>query len=282
MFRTTPAGSVQPSGNMTPSLRGKKQSPESMIGNSDGRYAPMGNTSSVIDGEPSHAPRALLLRIWRAVFPAVIGNIPQTPADMLSHLWIPIPRSPVVKSCLHPTAQIGRPVSLNDASGLTILTVSPPGSVSIRQDFFWKRVAFHPLFQGCPAVGFPTRISIRNSFEDGESQRSPKRRLKCRHSPRSKENSPVGSDRHLADRHRAVPDLLPTQGDSLLGSWHRGTGRAIAFQSHCHARKSPSRVIDARSSERPLCSTSQPANIASGVMLQMKQMQEPLSRPSAI
>ena len=51
------------------------------------------------------------------------------------------PRSPVVKSCLHPTAQIGSPVSLNDASGLTILTVSPPGSVSIRQDFFWERAA---------------------------------------------------------------------------------------------------------------------------------------------
>lgn len=133
---------------------------------------PWGTPPPLSTAMPSHAPRALLLRIWRAVFPAVIGNIPQTPADMLSHLWIPIPRSPVVKSCLHPTAQIGRPVSLNDASGLTILTVSPPGSVSIRQDFFWKRVAFHPLLmlsQGCPAVGFPTRISIRNSFEDGES-----------------------------------------------------------------------------------------------------------------
>lgn len=47
---------------------------------------PMGNTSSVIDGEPSHAPRALLLRIWRAVFPAVIGNIPQTHADVQKHL----------------------------------------------------------------------------------------------------------------------------------------------------------------------------------------------------
>ena len=60
-------GSVQPSGNMTPSLRGKKQSPMSDYGHSDGRYAPIGNTSSVIDGEPSHALRALLLRIWRAV-----------------------------------------------------------------------------------------------------------------------------------------------------------------------------------------------------------------------
>lgn len=29
----------------------QKQSPESMFGNSDGRYAPMGNTSSVIDGD---------------------------------------------------------------------------------------------------------------------------------------------------------------------------------------------------------------------------------------
>jgi len=68
-------------------------------------------------------------------------RLPQTHADVLKHLWLPIPRSPVVKSCLHPTAQIGRPVSLNDASGLTILTVSPPGSVSIRQDFFWERAA---------------------------------------------------------------------------------------------------------------------------------------------
>ena len=32
--------------------KGKKQSPKSnLVGNSDGRYAPMGNTSSVIDGE---------------------------------------------------------------------------------------------------------------------------------------------------------------------------------------------------------------------------------------
>ena len=43
---------------------------------------------------------------WRAVFQAVIGNIPQTPADMLSHLWIPIPRSPVVKSCLQSASRI--------------------------------------------------------------------------------------------------------------------------------------------------------------------------------
>ena len=35
-------GSVQPSGNMTPSLRGKKQSPMSDYGHSDGRYAPHG------------------------------------------------------------------------------------------------------------------------------------------------------------------------------------------------------------------------------------------------
>ena len=68
---------------------------------------------------------------------------------------------------------------------------------------------------------FPLCGTLTRYSHDGESQRSPKRRLKCRHSPRSKENSPVGSDRHLADRHRAVPDLLPTQGDSLLGSWHR-------------------------------------------------------------
>jgi len=42
----------------------KEQSPESNpVGNSDGRYAAEGIPSSVIDGEPSHALRALFLQI---------------------------------------------------------------------------------------------------------------------------------------------------------------------------------------------------------------------------
>ena len=90
-------GSVQPSGNMTPSLRGKKQSPMSDYGHSDGRYAPIGNTSSVIDGEPSHALRALLLRIWRAVLlllSAVASSCPDVlmypdPAQLSSSKELP-------------------------------------------------------------------------------------------------------------------------------------------------------------------------------------------------
>ena len=79
---------------VAPSLRGKKQSPESMIGNSDGRYAPMGNTSSVIDGEPSHALRALLLRRWRAVFPSLSAFASDWPA-VLSHPALLYPHSPI-------------------------------------------------------------------------------------------------------------------------------------------------------------------------------------------
>lgn len=91
-----------------------------MFGNSDGRYAPIGNTSSVIDGEPSHALRALLLRIWRAVFPAVIGNIPQTPADMLSHLWIPIPRSPIGRESIKTGTKADSPDGLYCSGGRTL------------------------------------------------------------------------------------------------------------------------------------------------------------------
>ena len=54
----------------------------------------MGNTSSVIDGEPSHAPRALLLRRWRAVFPSLSAFASDWPA-VLSHPALLYPRSPI-------------------------------------------------------------------------------------------------------------------------------------------------------------------------------------------
>lgn len=68
-------------------------------GHSDGRYAPMGNTSSVIDGDAVSRAQSVASQKMESRFSSRYRNFcPQTRADMLLHLCPPIPHSPMVAS----------------------------------------------------------------------------------------------------------------------------------------------------------------------------------------
>ena len=48
----------------------------------------------------NEAENLLALRRLESRFSSRYRRLPQTPADMLSHLWIPIPRSPIGREAL--------------------------------------------------------------------------------------------------------------------------------------------------------------------------------------